>query len=464
MAWIQKVQLKKIQACKLVPKEIEVNLANLSYSVSYLVVSGRVKNFPIVFSGHDNEIPIIPYSDFGKLIVQHYHNKYHAEVDTIVSHVRQDCWVISCRKIASSIDSKCKICKVKRKATSNQLMGDIPEFRTQMLPPFSSVGCDLFGPLTIKDEVVKRGPRVTKKVWGVIFSCTVTRAIYIDVACGYGTEDLLHTVRRLMARHGDVRRIVSDPGTQLVGCSRELADWRSGWDRDMLVRFGAEFGLEWHFISANAQHQNGITEIMVKLAKGVMKSLLTVIGENVLTLNELNTLLCETAQLVNERPIGIQPNEKVDCKYLSPASLLLGRCSSRISAGPFQPNGQITDDPAAFKSRFLMIQAITEQFWRAWLKLYFPTLIVRQKWHTAKRNIAVGDVCLIKDSNTLRGEWRMGRVTTCYADAHNRVRNVELLVKPQQSGSAQYTPTAPIYLKRHAGSIIVIVPVEGYEN
>ena len=107
-----------------------------------------------------------------------------------------------------------------------------------------------------------------------------------------------------------------------------------------------------------------------------------------------------------------------------------------------------------------MIQAITEQFWRIWLKLYFPTLIVRQKWHTAKRNLAKDDVCLIKDSNVLRGEWRLGRVTTCYPDTHGRVRNVELLVKPQQSGSVNYTPTAPIYLKRHFGSVIVIVPAE----
>ena len=269
---------------------------------------------------------------------------------------------------------------------------------------------------------------------------------------------LLHSVRRLMARHGDVRLIVSDPGTQLVGCAKEIKSWRSGWNTDLLLRFGADKGLEWRFISAGAQHQNGISEVMIKLAKGVMKSLLKVIGDNVLTLNELNTLLCETSQLVNERPIGIQPNESVDCKYLSPASLLLGRCSSRISAGPFQPDNQITDDPASFKNRFLMIQAITEQFWRVWLKIYFPTLIVRQKWHSAKRNLCKDDVCLVKDSNVLRGEWRLGRVTECYADENGRVRNVELLVKPQQSGSINYTPTAPIYIKRHAGSVIVLVP------
>ena len=263
-----------------------------------------------------------------------------------------------------------------------------------------------------------------------------------------------------MARHGDVRVVVSYPGTQLVGCVKELNSWRSGWDIGVLKRYGADKGLEWKLISANAQHQNGISEVMIKLVKGVMKSLLTVIGENILTLNELNTLLCETSQLVNERPIGIQPNENVDCKYLSPTFLLLGRCSSRISQGPFQPDNAVTEDPGAFKNRFLMIQAITEQFWRVWLKLYFPTLVIRQKWHTARRNLAKEDICLIKDSNAIRGEWRLARVTEIYPDAHGRVRNVELAIKPHQSGSPTYTPTAPIHVKRHSGSVVVIVPVE----
>ena len=75
-------------------------------------------------------------------------------------------------------------------------MGDLPDFRSQMLPAFTVVGCDLFGPLLIKDDVVTRGPKTKKKVWGVLFTCSSSRAIYLDVACGYSTEDLLHPVRR----------------------------------------------------------------------------------------------------------------------------------------------------------------------------------------------------------------------------------------------------------------------------
>ena len=60
----------------------------------------------------------------------------------------------------------------------------------------------------------------------------------------------------------------------------------------------------------------------------------------------------------------------------------------------------------------------------------------------------------------LRGEWRIGRVLECYPDSKGRVRNVEIIVKPQQGGSGDYVPTASIPIRRHVGSVIVLVPIE----
>ena len=237
---------------------------------------------------------------------------------------------------------------------------------------------DLFGPYEIRDDCVKKGPRIYKKVYGVIFACASTRAIQLDIAVDYSTEAVLHCVRRLLGLRGEVRMIISDPGTQLLGASRELAKWRRGWDMEQLRRFGAERGLEWESIMANSQHQNGVTEILVKLVKGVKKSLLHALGDTKLSLNEMNTLMVEISNLVNERLIGLKPNTRTDSEYLSPNSLLLGRCSARISSGPFQPDQVFTDDPKAVSNRFLLVQAITSQFWKAWLKLYFPSLLINR--------------------------------------------------------------------------------------
>ena len=263
-----------------------------------------------------------------------------------------------------------------------------------------------------------------------------------------------------MTRCGDIKTIISDPGTNLVGAAREMSEWRQSWDKNMLERFGAARGIQWLTVMANSQHQNGVTEIMVKVAKSVIKSLMKSLGNQVLSLNELNTLLAEATQLVNERPIGMKPNKTVDSSYLSPNSLLLGRNSDRICAGPFTSPDQMNSDPSTFKDRFLLVQAITEQFWRNWMKLFFPSLVVRQRWHIEKRNLRKGDICVVRDSNMLRGEWRIARVTDCYEDRLGRVRNVELLVKPKQGGSTDYIPTPPILIKRHVNNVVLLVPTE----
>jgi hypothetical protein len=280
------------------------------------------------------------------------------------------------------------------------------------------------------------------------------------VSIDYSTEAVLHTVRRLLAARGDVQMIISDPGSQLVGASAELIEWRKGWDFEQLTRFGASRGLEWRTIMPNSQHQNGAAEVMIKMVKGVQKSLVHALGDTKLSLNEMFTTMAEISNLVNERPIGIKPNDKSATDYLSPNSLLLGRCSDRISSGPFQPDQVFTDCPKAAKTRFLLVQTIVCQFWNVWMKLYFPTLLIRQKWHTEKRNLMVGDICLLKESNVFRSEWRLCEVTETFPDNSGIVRNVQVIVKAKQGGSKDYIPTKPIYVKRHVNNLVVLVPAD----
>ena len=105
-------------------------------------------------------------------------------------------------------------------------------------------------------------------------------------------------------------------------------------------------------------------------------------------LNEMNTLLAESANLVNERPIGTKPNSQRDTEYLSTNSVLLGR----VSSGPFQSQYDYDERPDASKTQFLLVQIICDQFWKVWTKVFFPTLLLQQKWHHQKRNVLVGDI------------------------------------------------------------------------
>ena len=430
-------------------------------TLNLLTFTSRVQNFPVKFGNDVNFAYVLPNGPLAKKIVMKFHNKFHKDLDTICAHVRRQYWIPNMRKIAAKIDRNCKFCLILRQKVTYQLMGDLPEFRSKPSGAFESCNLDLFGPITIRDSIVRRGPRSRKKIYGVLFVCCVSRAIYLDFAEDYSTESVLHCIRRLMAEKGSVSRLISDPGTQLKGASKELKEVRQGWSEAELMRFGAKNGITWDFVMASSQHQNGAVEIMIKMCKGVMKALMSAIGTSVLSINELLTVFKETQNLCNERPIGLKPNKDSDPQFLSPNSLLLGRCSDRIPSGPFQSKASFNTDPESDRTRFLKVQQINNQFWRNWIKLFFPSLLRRQKWHHEVRNVKVGDICMLKDSNAMRGEWRMSRVIATYPDEHGIVRNVKLAAPPPGlDGSRVYRTPAMSELERHVKNLIVIVPVE----
>lgn len=53
---------------------------------------------------------------------------------------------------------------------------------------------------------------------------------------------------------------------------------------------------------------------------------------------------------------------------------------------------------------------LADMFWARWKREYLQTLQTRRKWQTPKVNLRKGDVVLLKDSQTCRGEWPMALV------------------------------------------------------
>merc|ERR1740116_802463 len=84
-------------------------------------------------------------------------------------------------------------------------------------------------------------------------------------------------------------------------------------------------------------------------------------------------------------------------------------------------------------------------------------LIFTQKWHQDKRNVKVGDICMLTCQNSLRDEWRMSLVSETIPDNHDKVRDVKLKV-PSTSldGTQDYRPPAMSEVDRHVKN----VPVE----
>ncbi|KAL3973670.1 mitochondrial-processing peptidase subunit beta [Sarotherodon galilaeus] len=125
--------------------------------------------------------------------------------------------------------------------------------------------------------------------------------------------------------------------------------------------------------------------------------------------------------------------------------------------------------------RLQAIQAEVSKFWRSWSQLAGPNLFVRSKWHTAHKNVAVGDVVWLSDQNALRGHFKMGIVVSTNPDKKGIVRDVNVRVcssysgsvakslraEDLSSGSKGATPVAQAtILHRDVRRLVVLLPVE----
>ena len=445
-------------------KEAQKEITDEDLTHRFARLSPRRQSNGIITVGHrmekwmqmtynNNKLLLLPYNHpFSKLYVQMIHNSLHlsgfTSVTATTSKVRLKFWITHLEKMVKSIKHRCVDCRKINKARlkESQSMAQLPMDRLKPAPAWYSVTVDFFGPLETKGEVNKRS---RGKSFGVIFTCNLVRAVHIDLSSDYSTDSFLSTLRRFMSFRGTPSIIRSDRGSQLISADKELKQMIQGLDRKQLKRYGAEKEIEWDFSPAEAPWYNGCAESMVRAAKKAMKA--TLKGQ-VLTHSELLTVLYEIANLLNERPIGRQSNDIEDGAFLCPNDLLLGRATSRIPSGPFS-------EYVSSKKRFNFIQSIVDAFWVKMTRFYFPSLIVEQKWHTASRNVCAGDIVMVQDSNALRGEWRLARISETHPSSDGKVRKVTLSYR-NLDDTKNYKGGAWTRIERPVQNLVVIMAVE----
>ena len=392
---------------------------------------------------HRQEFILIPHNHrLAELIVWKEHIEIgHLKLAATMDKVRSKYWIIGLRRLVKMVIEGCVLCRKRDEKLSSQVMSPLPIERLQPTPPFTNVGVDYFGPFTIKGEVQKR---IRGKCYGVIFTCSAARAVHVDIAPNYSTDGFLQTIRKFASIRGWPKTIYSDQGSQLKSASKELKEVISELDWDTLQKYGHKYGTSWSFAPADGPWYNGATEALVKSVK---KALNASIGDQVLSYNELQTVVFEAAQIVNQRPIGQHPSHPDDGTYLTPNDLLLGRSSSHVPQGPFQESTNT-------KQRFNFLQEVVGQFWKRWVREVFPQLIIQPKWHVERRGLKKGDVVLVQDSNVVRGEWKMAIVTEPIPSTDGKIRKAVLSYRDNRSDKKNIEITRPVQ------RLIVLVAAE----
>jgi len=437
----------------LFPRKLAVS--TLGNEREIIVTSGRLGGSLVV--GYDKEyIPILDYkSPLSRLIMTRAHRIEHCGADRTLQRSRTDAWIIRGRRLAKVIKAECFKCKLRQKILQEQLIAPLPESRLPPAPVFNSTAVDLFGPISIRDTV--KG-KVKKSCWGVLFCCTVTSAIHLEVTEDYSCDSFLLALRRFINLRGVPSRFQSDPGTQLMAAAKEYKTW----DFSRITEWSDAMKTVWYTTPTDSQHYNGCAEAMIKVTK---RQLSEALKNRSLTKGELDTLFSDVMYIVNSRPLmkgaGDDP---LSGNPITPLHLLGGRCTLNIPTPRFDGKANLT-------KRLRFLEELKDDFWRKWFAQVFHHLVPCYKWRTESRNVQVGDIVLVKESNPLRSEYKLARVGEVYPGLDGKVRRVKILYKNLadtgknlQAAVGDLKKKSFFETERCVQKIVVIVPKDWNEE
>lgn len=381
-----------------------------------LKVGGRLCNAPLPSSvKHPVIIPKDHY--ITKMIISQCHeNVKHQGKGLTINEIRsQGYWIPGISRAVASYVHHCVTCRKLRRPTEEQRMANLPLERTSPSPPFTYCGMDCFGPF-----IIKQGRKEHKR-YGLLFTCFSSRAIHIEMLDNMSTDAFINSLRCFIALRGTVRQIKCDQGTNFVGAKNELTNTLKEIDADRLIGFLAERQCDFVLNAPHSSHAGGVWERQIRTVRNVLRSTLS-LSSGRLDDTSLRTLFYEAMAIVNSRPLSVDnlndPNSLVP---LTPNNLLTMK---PVPALP--PPGRFVREDIYARKRWRHVQYLAEQFWSRWRREYLSNIATRQRWHTAKRNLKVGDIVMEKADDLPRSEWRLARVTETTIDKDGLVRRVKV--------------------------------------
>ncbi|XP_055597343.1 uncharacterized protein LOC129747259 [Uranotaenia lowii] len=353
-----------------------------------------------------------------ELIVASFHEQhFHANSETVVNELRQVYHIPKVRVVVKRIVRNCQWCKVKKVLPRVPRMAALPTPRlATLVRPFTFVGLDLFGPLTVKVG------RSQVKRWVALFTCLTIRAVHVEVVHNLSTQSCIMSIRRFIGRRGPPAEIHSDNGTNFYGASRVLQEQMKAVHDDLATTFTTTT-TKWVFIPPGTPHMGGSWERMVRSIKTAMEA---ANGERSLDDEALLTLTIDAEYMVNSRPLTYMPLESNESEALTPNHFL--HCSSK---GIKPPTAQPTNVVDALRTTLGQVNQQLDIFWHRWIQEYLPTLTRRTKWFEEVPPIAEGNLVVIIDESK-RNNWVRGRVVKLLPGADGRVRRA--LVQTSKGG------------------------------
>ncbi|XP_024874730.1 uncharacterized protein LOC112456432 [Temnothorax curvispinosus] len=341
----------------------------------------------------------------------------HGGTQLTLATIRNEYWIIGGRAPVRSFILNCVKCARYRQRRAQQLMGQLPVERITPSRAFLHSGIDYAGPIPLKTWRGKNAR--TYKGYIALFVCEATSAVHIELVTDYTTEAFIAAYKRFTSRRGICATLRSDCGTNFKGADAELQRLFQSSSRECneLATLLANDGTQWLFNPPSAPHFGGKWEAGVKSVKYHLKR---VLGESVLTYEDMNTLLIQIEAILNSRPLSPLTDDSDDLTALTPGHFLVGDSLSIV------PEPSLENVKISQLSRWKRTRQMLDCFWSRWSKECLQRYLSIYKWNQTSSSIKEGSLVLVLDERYPPSKWPLGRITKTYPGQDGLIRVVSV--------------------------------------
>ncbi|XP_035226468.1 uncharacterized protein LOC118198804 [Stegodyphus dumicola] len=226
---------------------------------------------------------------------------------TLLTILRERFWIVKGKRTVRSVIKECLTCTRQKVKHLEVPFPPLPNDRTEVEAVFQVSGVDIAGPLLTKSK---------QKVWIVLFTCAVFRAVHLELIPSLSTNDFIQAMRRFIARRGRISVMYSDNGISFTGLNNALKqlDWTT---------IESEFKSQRNSLESLSHPPSPWWGRFWERLIGILKDLLRKKSWDapVCLTRESQTLVCECESIMNSRPLTYISEEQ-DLKTLTPSMFL----------------------------------------------------------------------------------------------------------------------------------------------
>ena len=333
---------------------------------------------------------------FTMKMVENAHEKtLHGGVGMTMARVRAHYWVPRLRQLTRKVVKRCfGRRRFQAKAIVQPPPGLLPLDRSDGTRPFQTIGVDFVGPI----KYLKK-PKQEAKSYIVLYACSPTRAVYLELLHSLETQEFLQSFKRLVARRGRSSKVYSDNARTFMAAVRWLKKAQSD---EKFNDYLATNQIRWQFNLRRAPWWGGQFERLIGLVKRASHK---TIGNGCLRWNELQDILLHVEVALNCRPLTYLEDD-IQMPILTPNAMM-------FVGSTFAPElaaHHLEDTDLRKRAKYLF--KCKEAIWRRWLNEYLRSL--RERHNLKHKNtsfaVEIGDVVIIQSEERNRGKWPLGVV------------------------------------------------------